>query len=221
MRLAHGEAGRVIGSAGKNQELIALRRISACESHLSRGWGAALRSDYQQQVSRSSPQVEGSIRRIYRLRSCAFNAITLRMPTLGVPFQRIAEAGDKARCTGELRLGRLRTDGRRRQVHLGLSFLATTITPMEQHDGQRVCAAFFGLAKAADMIAKRRGLIVNISFWAAQKHVGSRIYGVSKSATHKMSSDMAHELRQYGVSVVSLLSWLGHDRSSQGGGTTA
>jgi NAD(P)-dependent dehydrogenase (short-subunit alcohol dehydrogenase family) len=54
------------------------------------------------------------------------------------------------------------------------------------------------------MTAKRRGLIVNISFWSAQKYVGNAIYGIAKAATDKMSSDMAHELRQYGVTVIPL-----------------
>jgi dehydrogenase/reductase SDR family member 1 len=54
------------------------------------------------------------------------------------------------------------------------------------------------------MIAERRGLIVNISFWAAQKHIGNVAYGVSKAATDKMTADMATELKPYGVSVVSL-----------------
>ena len=68
-----------------------------------------------------------------------------------------------------------------------------------------VRSAFFASAKAAEMmIAKRRGLIVNISFWSAQKYLGNTIYGTAKAATDKMSSDMAHELRQYGVTVVSL-----------------
>ena len=54
------------------------------------------------------------------------------------------------------------------------------------------------------MTAARRGLIVNISAWAAQKHIGNLIYGVSKAATDKMTSDMAHELRAHGVAAVSL-----------------
>jgi NAD(P)-dependent dehydrogenase (short-subunit alcohol dehydrogenase family) len=54
------------------------------------------------------------------------------------------------------------------------------------------------------MIAKRQGLIVNISFWAAQKHIGNVAYGVSKAATDKMTADMAAELKPYGVAVVSL-----------------
>jgi NAD(P)-dependent dehydrogenase (short-subunit alcohol dehydrogenase family) len=68
-----------------------------------------------------------------------------------------------------------------------------------------VRAAFTASAHAANIMAPRRkGLIVNISFWAAQKHIGNTIYGISKAATDKMTSDMAHELRPHGVSVVSL-----------------
>jgi dehydrogenase/reductase SDR family member 1 len=57
---------------------------------------------------------------------------------------------------------------------------------------------------ARSMVANRRGLIVNISFWAAQKHIGNVAYGVSKAATDKMTFDMAKELQPFGVTVVSL-----------------
>lgn len=57
---------------------------------------------------------------------------------------------------------------------------------------------------AAGMIGLGRGLIVNISFWAAQKHLGNVAYGVSKAATDKMTADMAHELKPHGITVVSL-----------------
>src|SRR6185312_9914148 len=57
---------------------------------------------------------------------------------------------------------------------------------------------------APEMIRNRRGLIVNISFWAAQKHIGNVAYGVSKAATDKMTADMATELKPYGVAVISL-----------------
>jgi len=68
-----------------------------------------------------------------------------------------------------------------------------------------VRAAFVASAHAArSMVARGRGLIVNISFWAAQKHIGNAIYGISKAATDKMTADMAHELRSRGVSVISL-----------------
>jgi len=57
---------------------------------------------------------------------------------------------------------------------------------------------------APAMIAQQHGLIVNVSHWAAQKHIGNVAYGVSKAATDKLTSDMADELRKQGVAVVSL-----------------
>ena len=54
------------------------------------------------------------------------------------------------------------------------------------------------------MIARGRGLIVNVSHWAAQKHLGNVAYGVAKAATDKMTADMAIELQPHGVTVVSL-----------------
>lgn len=54
------------------------------------------------------------------------------------------------------------------------------------------------------MIARRNGLIVNTSFWAAQKHIANVAYGVSKAATDKLTADMAHELNEHNVTVVSL-----------------
>jgi dehydrogenase/reductase SDR family protein 1 len=57
---------------------------------------------------------------------------------------------------------------------------------------------------AAGMVARKRGLIVNISHWAAQKHLGNVAYGVSKAATDKMTAHMASELQPHGVTVVSL-----------------
>ena len=54
------------------------------------------------------------------------------------------------------------------------------------------------------MVNEQSGLIVNISFWAAQKHLGNVAYGVSKAATDKMTADMSHELRAHNVAVVSL-----------------
>ena len=68
-----------------------------------------------------------------------------------------------------------------------------------------VRAHYVASAHAAQtMVAQRSGLIVNISFWAAQKHVGNVAYGVSKAATDKLTVDMAHELRDYDVAAVSL-----------------
>jgi len=57
---------------------------------------------------------------------------------------------------------------------------------------------------APQMCERRSGLIVNLSFWAAQKYVGNAIYGASKCATDRLTSDMAKELAPYGVTVVAL-----------------
>ena len=57
---------------------------------------------------------------------------------------------------------------------------------------------------ARTMVAARRGLIVNISHWAAQKRIGNTIYGIAKAATDKLTRDTAIELRPHGVTVVSL-----------------
>jgi NAD(P)-dependent dehydrogenase (short-subunit alcohol dehydrogenase family) len=68
-----------------------------------------------------------------------------------------------------------------------------------------VRAAFVASQHAATMmVGARRGLIVHISAWAAQKYIANMLYGVSKAATDKMAADMAHELRTHGVTVVSL-----------------
>jgi len=68
-----------------------------------------------------------------------------------------------------------------------------------------VRAAFVASSLAARiMLPRRRGLIVNISYWAARKYIGNAIYGISKAATDKMSADMALELRPHGIACVSL-----------------
>ena len=69
--------------------------------------------------------------------------------------------------------------------------------------GTRPCYVAGAIA-AKTMAAQGNGLIVNISFWASQKHIGNVAYGAAKAATDKMTRDMAVELRPYGVSVVSL-----------------
>ncbi len=68
-----------------------------------------------------------------------------------------------------------------------------------------VRAAFIASSHAARlMVPQQRGLIVNISTWAAQKHIGNAIYGISKAAIDKMTFDMAHELKPHSVAVISL-----------------
>jgi dehydrogenase/reductase SDR family protein 1 len=68
-----------------------------------------------------------------------------------------------------------------------------------------VRAAFVCSAHAARMMTPRhRGLIINISFWSAQRHLGNTIYGIAKAATDKMTSDMAVELKPFDIPVISL-----------------
>jgi NAD(P)-dependent dehydrogenase (short-subunit alcohol dehydrogenase family) len=68
-----------------------------------------------------------------------------------------------------------------------------------------VRAAYTSSAFAAQMMTKKkRGLIVNISYWAAQVYMSNTQYGVAKAAVDKMTEYMAHELKKYKVAVVSL-----------------
>ncbi len=68
-----------------------------------------------------------------------------------------------------------------------------------------VRAAYTSSVFAARLMTKKKsGLIVNISFWAAQVYMNNTPYGVSKAAVDKMTEYMAHELKKYKVAVVSL-----------------
>jgi NAD(P)-dependent dehydrogenase (short-subunit alcohol dehydrogenase family) len=68
-----------------------------------------------------------------------------------------------------------------------------------------VRAAYVCSARAARlMVPRRHGLIVNISFWATQKRLGNVLYGISKAATDKLTSDAAEELAPFGVTAISI-----------------
>jgi dehydrogenase/reductase SDR family member 1 len=68
-----------------------------------------------------------------------------------------------------------------------------------------VRAAFVSARAAAPgMVARQSGLIVNISFWAAQRYDGNVIYGIAKAAADKMAADFAHDLRPHNVAAISL-----------------
>jgi NAD(P)-dependent dehydrogenase (short-subunit alcohol dehydrogenase family) len=54
------------------------------------------------------------------------------------------------------------------------------------------------------MVDQQSGLIVNISFFAAQRNDKGVAYGVAKAADDRMAGCMAHELREHNVAVVSL-----------------
>ena len=57
---------------------------------------------------------------------------------------------------------------------------------------------------ARRMVDQRSGLIANISSSGAAEYAWHVAYGVGKAALDRMTADMAHELRRYDVSVVSL-----------------
>jgi len=68
-----------------------------------------------------------------------------------------------------------------------------------------VRAAFVASQHAArSMVRARRGLIVNVSHWAARKRIGNVIYGIAKAATDKLTADVAAELRPFGVAAIAL-----------------
>jgi NAD(P)-dependent dehydrogenase (short-subunit alcohol dehydrogenase family) len=53
------------------------------------------------------------------------------------------------------------------------------------------------------MVAARRGLIVNISFYGAVSYFHGAAYGAAKAGTDKMTRDMAVDLNPHGVCAVS------------------
>ena len=64
------------------------------------------------------------------------------------------------------------------------------------------CASRIAAAQMA--VEQRSGLIVNISFWAAQKFMQNAVYGMAKAAMDKMAFDMAEQLHPNGVAAVAL-----------------
>jgi len=61
-----------------------------------------------------------------------------------------------------------------------------------------------GQCAARQMVKQRSGLIVNISYWAAQKYMNNVSYGTAKAAVDRMGIYMAHELREHNVAAVVL-----------------
>jgi NAD(P)-dependent dehydrogenase (short-subunit alcohol dehydrogenase family) len=54
------------------------------------------------------------------------------------------------------------------------------------------------------MIPERQGLIVNVSSHGSREYLMGVIYGVGKAGVEKLNADMAKELREYGVAVISI-----------------
>jgi NAD(P)-dependent dehydrogenase (short-subunit alcohol dehydrogenase family) len=54
------------------------------------------------------------------------------------------------------------------------------------------------------MISRGNGLIINLSFWSADRNDMGVAYGMAKSATNKMTETMAYELKEHSISVVTI-----------------
>lgn len=68
-----------------------------------------------------------------------------------------------------------------------------------------VRSAWCAIRIASEQMAQQRsGLIVNISFWAAQKFMQNAVYGISKAAMDKMAADVAHQMREFDVAALAL-----------------
>jgi dehydrogenase/reductase SDR family member 1 len=70
--------------------------------------------------------------------------------------------------------------------------------------------------KAMPLLLERSGLVVNISSAGAVNYFMYPLYGAGKAAAHRLMVDMAHELRDYPVTVLSI--WPGVVRTEFVGG---
>lgn len=71
------------------------------------------------------------------------------------------------------------------------------------HSGVRARYVCSQLA-AGKMVEAKKGLIVNISYWAAQKYMANVVYGLAHTVNDRMAKDMAKELQPHNVAAVSL-----------------
>jgi len=54
------------------------------------------------------------------------------------------------------------------------------------------------------MIPQQSGLIVNVSSHGSREYLMGVVYGVGKAGVEKLTTDLSHEIREHGVSVVSI-----------------
>ena len=54
------------------------------------------------------------------------------------------------------------------------------------------------------MVEAHRGLVVNLSYWAAEQNDKGVAYCMAKAATNKMTETMAYELKEHNVSVITI-----------------
>jgi dehydrogenase/reductase SDR family member 1 len=64
---------------------------------------------------------------------------------------------------------------------------------------------YYASRLAAQMMVKQKsGLIVNISYYGGRHYFNNVAYGVNKAAIDRLSQDMAFELKEHGVTAISL-----------------
>ena len=84
-------------------------------------------------------------------------------------------------------------------------FWQQSVKRWDEMFGGGVRPAFLASRLAAPlMLAQKRGLIVNISYWAAKRYMANLVYGVAKTAVDRMAADMAHDLHDHGIAAVAL-----------------
>lgn len=89
--------------------------------------------------------------------------------------------------------------------HLGRRFWDLPIEAWDQVIDIGVRSHYVAAVLATPLLLpSERGLIVNISSPGAVAYAHNVPYGVGKAAVDRMTADMAHELRPFGVAVVSL-----------------
>jgi dehydrogenase/reductase SDR family member 1 len=54
------------------------------------------------------------------------------------------------------------------------------------------------------MVARKQGLIINISSWGGMRYIFNVPYGIGKCAVDRMAADCAVELKEFNVTMVSL-----------------
>ena len=100
------------------------------------------------------------------------------------------------------------------ELTAGKKFFETPISNWDDMIDVGTRSAYVASAFAARrMTARGSGLIANISSSGAAKYAWHVAYGVGKAALDRLTADTAHELRDFGVAVVSI--WPGFVRTER------
>ncbi|MFQ6395978.1 SDR family NAD(P)-dependent oxidoreductase [Nocardia sp. KC 131] len=87
---------------------------------------------------------------------------------------------------------------------LGKPFWEVPPTAWDETFDVGVRSHYAASAFAAPLLIESAGLIANISSPGSQRYMHNAVYGVAKTALDRLTSDMAHDLADTGVTVISL-----------------